>query len=304
MKFEEKATYILGIRIENSSTQINLSQEAFINQKLEEFQIDEIQKSKTPMEVNWRPTGEGNLIQCKFRELIGSMMYCMTCTRPDIAISVSKLSQFLESPTEEVWSAGIKVLKYLNETKNMRLSYSHNGNLNIEAYVDSSFNPNAQDNKSWTGWCVFIGGNLVSWKSKKQNLVALSSAESELIALTDVCTEIMWYFNLMDSIGIAVKTPVTINEDNKAVIQMTEKNVRNSRTKHQARRTQFIKELISSGLIQLVYCESSKMVADMLTQPMAKPQFENLRSQMCLGKFGLKGSVKLNGVKSHGDNPN
>ncbi|GAV77753.1 hypothetical protein CFOL_v3_21223 [Cephalotus follicularis] len=176
----------------------------------------------TPMDPNVKLTiedGEPLIDPETYLRLVGKLNY-LTVTRPDIAFSVSVVSQFLASPKITHWNAVIRILRYLKGNPGRGLVYRDYGHRRVEGFSDADWAGSPVDRRSTTGYCVFVGGNLVSWKSKKQSVVARSSAESEYRAMAHTTCELMWVRQLLTEIGFTEASPMQLWCDNQAAIRI------------------------------------------------------------------------------------
>jgi hypothetical protein len=173
--------YFLGIEVARSKQGIFLSQRKYILDLLSEVGLLECKPADTPIVQNHK-LGE-HLDQAptnkeRYQRLVGKLIY-LSHTHPDIAYAVSVVSQFMHNPSEEHMDAVIRILRYLKSSPGKGLMLSKNDHLRVEGYTDADWAGNISDRKSTSGYFMFVGGNLVTWRSKKQNVVALSSAEAE-----------------------------------------------------------------------------------------------------------------------------
>ncbi|RVW80474.1 Retrovirus-related Pol polyprotein from transposon RE2 [Vitis vinifera] len=134
-----------------------------------------------------------------YRSTIGVLQY-LTLTRSDISFSVNKLSQFLKAPTQHHWSACKRLLRYVSGTHTLGLSFRPTARFTLEGFLDADWVCNVDERRSTTGYCVFLGGNLVTWSSCKQQVVARSNTESEYWALASVTMELIWIKSLLDEL--------------------------------------------------------------------------------------------------------
>ena len=145
--------------------------------------------------------------------------------------------------------------------------------MTIEAYTDTNYAGSVSDRRSISGYCTFLCGNLVTWRSKKQNVVARSSAEAEFRAMAQGIYELLWMKIVLDDLKIKVEGPIKLFCDNKSAISIAHNPVQHDRTKHIEIDRHFIKEKIDSGLISTVYIPSGNQLADMLTKGLPAERF-------------------------------
>ncbi|CAH9083346.1 unnamed protein product [Cuscuta epithymum] len=187
-------------------------------------------------------------------------------TRPDIAYSVSVVSQYMSSPTINHWAAVEHILCYLKGAPGRGIVYQNHDHMRIECFVDADWVGSKDDRRSTSGYCVFVGGNLVSWKSKKQNVVSRSSAESEYRAMAQSACEIIWISHLLTELGLKISVPAKLWCDNQAAIHIANNHVFHERTKHIEVVCHFIREKIQKGLISTGYVKTGEQLGDLFTK--------------------------------------
>ena len=164
-----------------------------------------------------------------YRSLVGSLLYLMTSTSPDLSVSTSLLGQFMANPGSDHWKAAKKVIRYLKGTADLSLAIQPCPNFDpanmVVAYSDSDWGKDPTDRKSYSGYVLFVGDSLIAWKCKKQSSVALSTAEAEYMALTLITTEVVWVRNLLGEIGFLQSGPSKIFCDNRSAIHMANNDV-------------------------------------------------------------------------------
>ncbi|KAJ9707125.1 hypothetical protein PVL29_002217 [Vitis rotundifolia] len=194
-----KLKYFLGIEIAQSSSGVVLSQRKYALDILEETGMLDCKPVDTPMDPNVKLVpGQGEPLgdPGRYRRLVGKLNY-LTITRPDISFPVSVVSQFLQSPCDSHWDAVIRILRYIKSTPGQGVLYENRGHTQVVGYTDADWAGSPTDRRSTLGYCVFIGGNLISWKSKKQDVVARSSAEAEYRAMALATCELIWLRHLL-----------------------------------------------------------------------------------------------------------
>ena len=213
----------------------------------------------------------------KYREIVGSLIYAMTCTRPDLCWIVTVLSQRLSNPTEEHCIALKHVLRYLKGSLNCELSFTKcDDGLKLIGFSDASWG-SSDECKSITGYCFSLNksGPLISWKSRKQPTVALSSCEAEYMALAAITQESLFLTQLLNDLDRDVQyQPVTIFDDNQGAIALVENPVHHQRSKHIDIKYHFVRDERSQGKIDVVYIPSKDMVADIFTKPVTRHQLD------------------------------
>ena len=274
----------MDINYEREKGLVALSQQSFINSVLKRFSMSQCKPASTPMEAKsiQHPHYDGGtpLSDKPYRQLIGSVMHLLLCTRPDISFPVGVLSKFLSYPTNEHWTSAKRILRYLLGTMDMSLVFNREDNLSIVGYCDADW-ASSFDRKSTTGYCIFVGGNSVSWKSKKQSVVALSSTESEIIAATETIRELLWIQNIITGLGISIDKPKLFC-DSQPAISIANTGAMNGRNKHMDVKYAFLSDMVSTHKIQLQYIRSNENIADAFTKPLPRAQFERLRDYLGL----------------------
>lgn len=229
-----------------------------------------------------------------YRSVVGSLMYISMGTRPDITYSVGVLSQHLESPSIEHWNLAMHVIRYLNGTKNLGIHY-RNGNCRItgtqswcypEFFVDSDWAGDPNTRRSTTGYLFKINEGAVSWRSKLQSTVSLSSTEAEYRATTEAAQEANWLRGILSHININHSNPTILRCDSQGAIDLSRKPVHHGRTKHIKVQAHWIRELVDKGTIKLQHIPTDSMIADLLTKPLHPKQLRHFRELSGLREEG------------------
>ncbi|XP_075074543.1 uncharacterized protein LOC142162130 [Nicotiana tabacum] len=219
--------YFLGVEVTRSKKGIFLSQRKYTLDLLAETGKLGSKPCSMPMVPNTQLVKEdGELFEDpeKYRRLVGKLNY-LTVTRPDIAYSVSIVSQFMSSPTVRHWAALEQILCYLKRSPGRGLVYKNNEHTNIEYFTDADWAGSKADRRSTTGYYVSVGGNLISWKSKKQNIVSRSSAEVEYRAMAQSVCEVVWVHQLLSEVGFQTTLPAKLWCDNQAALHISSNHV-------------------------------------------------------------------------------
>jgi hypothetical protein len=275
MKDLGRLSYFLGIDFEQHDGVVKMNQKRYLCKVLERFQMQDCKPRSTPCEPKPESADLGNepIEPRKFREAVGSLVYAMTCTRPDLCWIVTKLSQYLTKPLSMHWVMVKHVLRYLKGTLDFELCYRKcetEGGLRLIGYSDADWASSVEDRRSTTGYCFALNeaGPLVSWKSRKQQTVALSSCEAEYMALAAAVQEGLYLTQLLKDFSMGYKcSPVRILEDNQGTIALAKNPVNHQRSKHIDIRYHFIRTELDCGRMVLEYCPTGDMVADIMTKP-------------------------------------
>ena len=189
----------------------------------------------------------------------------MSHTRPDLAYAVSVVSQFMHSPNEVHMDAIYRILRYLKSAPGKGFMFSKHGHLEVERYTDVDWAGSITNRKSTSGCFTFVGGNLVTWRSKKQ-IVARSSVEAEYRAMSHGVCELLWLRILMGELGFNLEKPVNLYCGNKAAISIAHNPVQHDRTKHVEVDRHFMKEKLTDAIISVPFVKSEDRLVDILTK--------------------------------------
>ena len=205
----------------------------------------------------------------------------MLCTRPDICFIVSKLSQFCEKPTTEHWTAVKHVFRYLKGTIDYKLSYCKNvTGLSLVGYTDADW-AGSCDRKSTSGLCFKLSNNsLISWKSKKQTSVALSTCEAEYVAVASAIQEALFLKQLFEDMCDVSGVSVTLNCDNQGTISLTKNRIVSQRSKHIDIKYHFIRDVVSKGIVDIIYVPTNCNIADVFTKTVNKFKLDNFKHDL------------------------
>ena len=274
--------YFLGIEIAQSKRGIVISQRKYAMDILEVIRLLNSKPVDTPMDPNAKlmpAQGEPLSDPGKYRRLVGKLNY-LTVTRPDISFPVSVVSQFLNSPCEGHWEAVIRILKYIKGAPGKGLLYEDKGHTRVVGYSDADWAGSPSDRRSTSGYCVFLGGNLISWKSKKQSVVARSSAEAEYRAMATTTCELIWLKQLLHDLRFGDVSQMTLICDNQAALHIASNPVFHERTKHIEIDCHFIREKILSRDVSTSFVNSNDQLADVFTKPLRGPRINYICNKL------------------------
>lgn len=275
----------LGIKVERYENQIKISQPKYIDGMLKRFGMEECRPTSTPMEPKPQFEHEGNIELTKqpYKELIGCLSYLMLSTRPDIAAAVNTFSRYQAAPTDKHWSHLKRVLRYLKGTRDYGLVYRRRADSSpLIGYADADWGNDGEDRRSISGFTFKIHDATVSWTTRKQNTVALSSTEAEYVSLSQAACEAIWLRNVLQEFGVDISEPTRIFEDNQSCIRIAEEPRDHRRMKHVDIRFHFIRECIQNKIIRPVYVSTKEQVADIFTKGLPAGPFAHLREKLNL----------------------
>lgn len=214
-----------------------------------------------------------------YKQIVGSLMY-LTASRPDLMFVVSLLSRFMSRPTEMHFQAAKRVMRYIKGTADYGIFYKKQDSEELVAFTDSDYAGDLDDRKSTSGYLFLLGGGAVSWASKKQPIVTLSTTEAEYVAATACACQAIWLKRVLEEMGSKQDGSITVWCDNSSTIKLSKNPVLHGRSKHIHVRFHFLRNLTHDGVVKLVHCVSSQQLADVLTKPLKLEAFMELRARM------------------------
>jgi hypothetical protein len=278
--------WLLGFEVRRDRARriLQISQAAYIDTILERFAMTDCRPVSTPMD----PHAASQLVVGKttdderafmrgrpYAKLIGSVMYAAIISRPDVSYAVSTLSQALADPTPAHWQAGRYLLRYLKSTRDLCLTFEGSDG-ELKAYSDADW-ASQLHRHSISGSVFLYGGAAISWSSRKQPIIALSSTEAEYIAASDALRELLWLRLLISELSTLGPGPTDLLCDNQSAISLAKNGLLSARTKHIDIRYHFIREKVDLGVAALTYCPTTEMAADILTKALSRAKLEYFR---------------------------
>jgi hypothetical protein len=281
MKDLGQANMMLGIKILHEPSATILSQAHYVNSVLDLYGMTGCQTVSTPLVPNLhlQPASVEEIDRFKslgvnFRSAVGSLSYLSSTTRPDIAFAVSLLLQYLESPGIHHWEVFTHFLQYLAGTKSLSLVYLCGITSHLLGYTNADWGNCLTSRRLVTGYLTLFNNHLISWQTKKQPVVSLSSCEAEYCALTDFACELLWFRQFVEEVGlIKLEGPTVVHEDNQGCIAVAnfDANTNSRRMKHIEIQVHFMREVIKNCKIHLQYTPTADMLADILTKSVPCP---------------------------------
>jgi len=283
--------WILGLTVQRDRTlrTISLGQQSYIEAILQRFGLENARTLAMPMDPHVHlsssqsPTTQAEFAAMRdvpYREAVGSLMYVSLGTRPDITYAVGIVSKFNDKPGLAHWTAVKRIFAYLAGTRTLRLTYGGEKR-ELLGFSDADGSMH-EERKAVSGYAFLIDGGAVSWSSKKQEVIALSTTEAEYVATTHAAKEALWLRSLIGEVFGRPTEPTTLYGDNQSAIALAKDHQYHARTKHIDVRFHFIRWVIDNGQLRLVYCPTDSMVADTLTKALPSPKVKHFARELGL----------------------
>jgi hypothetical protein len=281
MSMMGELNYFLGFQVKQLKDDTFISQTKYTQDLLKRFGMNDAKPAKTPMGTDGHVDlnkGGKFVDQKAYRSMIGSLLY-LCASRSDIMLSVCMCARFQFDPRECHLVAVKRILGYLVATPCFGIWYPKGSTFDLIGYSDSDYAGCKVDRKSTSGTCQFLGRSLVSWSSKKQTSVALSTAEAEYVSAGQCCAQLFWMRQTLRDFGYNLsKVPLLC--DNEIAIRMADNPVEHSRTKHIDIRHHFLRDHQQKGDIEVFYVSTENQLADIFTKPLDEKTFCRLRSEL------------------------
>ncbi|CAJ2672171.1 unnamed protein product [Trifolium pratense] len=274
-----KMKYFLGIEVVQTTSGLFIGQKKYAKEVLKRFHMENCNPVGTPTEPGLKLSSDldGERIDSTyFKQIVGSLMY-LTTTRPDIMYAVCLISRYMESPTELHLKVAKRVFRYLKGTTDFGIFYMKNGGSVLTGFTDNDYAGDLDDRRSTSGHVFMMGSAAVSWASKKQKIVTLSTTEAEFIAAATSACQAIWLRRLLEELHFYQDGPTVIHCDNSSTIKLSKNPVLHGRSKHIDVRYHFLRDLVTDRTIDLVYCRSEDQVADIMTKSLKREAFAKLR---------------------------
>ena len=316
MKDSEPLSHFLGIHVERDASSISISQTKYLEQILIKCRMENCKPITTPLETKINvqelncSTELSDEDRYPCRNAIGSLMYAMLCSRPDLCYTVSLLSRFQTKATKALWKQIKRVLRYVKGTLDLKLKFIKNNPYHLPvtvfvqectfgkrwfrrqlvkgntepliSYVDANFATNDAEARSTSGVVLKMYGNTISWTSRRQTVTALSTMVAEFYALCEAARDVLWLREHLRYLGININSPTIIFEDNAGCIAIAKDPTNHKGTRHLSTKLFFVRDTIRNNVIDVRQISTEENLADIFTKSLARSRFEELRTKLGL----------------------
>jgi len=275
---EGPVDFFLGMSLEDTGREVSINQTHYIQKIIDRYGYGDLSEVDTPMAegLSLTKNPDDQLYEdFDIRSKIGSLMFAMVCTRPDICYAVSYLARFTTHPSREVCTAVSRVFRYLKGTLHYGISFGYEAKPNLTVYCDSDFAGDVTDYKSTTGVMVLVGSTITNWYCSKQTITAQSSTDAEIIAMNFATKEIIWMRGLLQELGVDMSLPTRLLCDNQSAIKLAHNPVFHKRTKHIMLKFALLVEHMKLDNLILEFVKSAENLADMFTKSQKGTHFSS-----------------------------
>ena len=286
MSMMGELSFFLGLQIKQHKDGIFINQSKYIKDLLKRFGLEGSKTFGTPMSSTLKLDKDeaGKPVDCKlYRGMIGSLLY-LTASRLDIMFSVCLCARFQSSPKESHVIAVKRIFRYLLGTIDLGVWYPKHTSFELTSFSDADFASCKIDRKSTSGTCHFLGHSLVSWFSKKQNSIALSTAKAKYIAAGSYYAQTLYKKQKLEDFGLYYDH-IPINCDNTSAISLSKNPIEHSRIKHIEIRYHFIRNHVQKGDVDLVFIDTNHQWADIFTKPLSEERFCVIRRELGMSRL-------------------
>ncbi|KAK9048015.1 hypothetical protein SSX86_033024 [Deinandra increscens subsp. villosa] len=277
-------SYFLGISVTRTGDRLFLSQSAYARDIIERAGMTTCNPLATPVDTSSKldlDSGADFDNPTLFRSLAGALQY-LTFTRPDIIYAVQQVCMHMHAPKLDHWNALKRIIRYLQGSYHLGLTLDRSSSLDLRAYTDADWAGCPDTRRSTSGYCVYLGDNLISWSSKRQSTISRSSAEAEYRGVANVVAELCWIRNLLLELRRPLTRASIVYCDNISAIYLSGNPVQHQRTKHIELDIHFVHEQVQRGLVRVLHVPSRFQIADIFTKGLPRILFEDFRSSLSI----------------------
>ncbi|KAI3799572.1 hypothetical protein L1987_34871 [Smallanthus sonchifolius] len=277
--------HFLGITVKRDATSLFLSQPQYTKEIIDRASMTNCKPCVTPVDLAAKISAtDGSLFHdpTLYRSLAGALQY-LTFTRPDITYAVQQICLFMHEPRDPHFAFMKRIIRYLQGTPDYGIRITKSPCHNLVAYSDADWGGCPDSRRSTSGYCVFLGDNLLSWSSKRQHTVSRSSAEAEYRGVANVVAEATWIRNLLLELQVPLQRATIVYCDNVSAVYLSDNPVQHQRTKHVEIDIHFVREKVRIGHIKVLHVPTSLQFADIFTKGIPRQQFQSFRASLRVG---------------------
>ena len=274
--------HFLGMQVQRNADGMVLSQRQYMLDILDRAGMAECKPCTTPVDTNPKVSADSGAPVADpsdYRSLAGALQY-LTFTRPDIAYAVQQVCLYMHDPREPHLAALKRILRYIRGTLHLGLHLRPSTLDDLVVYSDADWAGCPDTRKSTSGYAVFLGDNLVSWSSKRQNTVSRSSAEAEYRAVANGVAEASWLRQLLHELHTPLRRAILVYCDNISAVCMSSNPVQHQRTKHIEIDLHFVREKVAMGAVRVLHVPTTSQFADVFTKGLPSSVFSEFRSSL------------------------
>ncbi|WVZ48888.1 hypothetical protein U9M48_000283 [Paspalum notatum var. saurae] len=281
--------YFLGIEVKTRKNGMLLSQKRYALDLIKKAGMERCNPISTPMTASEKLLkNQGAALnekdKFKYWSIVGGLQY-LTLTRPDLSFAVNRVCQYIQSPTDAHWTAVKRILRFVKGTADHGLKIQKSGSMMLSGFSDADWAGCLDDRRSTSGFAVFLGPNLISWSSKKQNIVSRSSTEAEYKAIANLTAELIWIQSLLKELGVFLSKAPRLWCDNLGATYLTTNPVFHARTKHIEVDFHFVREQVARKAMEVRFISSEDQLADMMTKPLSRAPFVRNSNHLNIGSL-------------------
>ena len=286
-----EVSVVLGMRVTRDRERgvLCIDQEKYAEEVLKRFNMENCKPISIPLPTDQKlvkaqgaftDEEKRSMEAIPYRQAVGSLMYLMVSTRPDLAAALGVLARFMQDPGRVHWEAAKRVLRYVQQTKKLGLKFRRQESLEIVGFCDSDWGGDPDTRRSTSGYVFLIGGGAFSWCSKRQGGSALSSCEAEYYAAAQAAMEVAWQRSFLQEIGLKQQEAIIIGSDSQSALNLIDNPVYHERSKHIGIKVHYVREQVLKKEVEFIYVPTEYQVADALTKAVPREKLEFCRKRM------------------------